>query len=83
MMSNKSRMVRMVPPAPPMPLAERGRMLFLRDVQALFGTDETGAFRKSLWWVKNHFAPEFKRKLGRSPYWWETEALQWLDAQQQ
>lgn len=57
------------------PLAERGRMLFVRDVVALLDG------RKSAWWVRNRFAPEFKRKLGRDPFWWECEAVAWLDAQ--
>lgn len=55
------------------PLAERGRMLFVPDVvQLLQG-------KKSEWWVRNRFAPEKKHKLGRDPYWWETDALAALD----
>ncbi len=57
------------------PLAERGRMLFVPDVIALLD------HKKSAWWVRNHFAPEYKRKLGRDPYWWETDCLRWLDRQ--
>jgi len=68
-------------PSHPVPLAERGRMYFLRDVQELLGRDEAGAFRKSLWWIKNNFAPDTKRKLGRDPYWWEVDVLRWLDEQ--
>ncbi len=67
--------------AAPTPLAERGRMLFVRDVQALFGQDEKGRWRKSDWWIRNRFAPESKRHLGRDPYWWEMDAVRWMDDQ--
>lgn len=61
------------PAAAAFPLAERGRMLFVPDVVApLKG-------KKSAWWVRNRFAPEFKHKLGRDSYWWEAEAVMWLD----
>jgi hypothetical protein len=57
------------------PLAERGRMLFVADVVKLLQD------RKSAWWVRNHFAPEFKHKLGRDPYWWEADAQRWMDSE--
>jgi hypothetical protein len=66
---------------PEVPLAERGRMLFVRDVQALFPTKPDGSPLKSAWWVKNNFAPAYKHRLGRDPYWWECDAVRWLDAQ--
>jgi hypothetical protein len=56
------------------PLAERGRMLFVADVVKLLQG------RKSEWWVRNRFAPDKKHKLGRDPYWWESDALEALDA---
>lgn len=67
--------VRLLRPDPPKarPLAERGRMLFVSDVQKLFGKDDAGRWRKSAWWIRNHFAPEKKRKLGRDPFWWEAD----------
>lgn len=64
---------RLLPKSPP--LAERGRMMFVPDIVELLH------HKKSAWWVRNRFAPEFKRKLGRDPFWWESEATQWLDAQ--
>lgn len=57
------------------PLAERGRMLFIPDVIDLLKG------KKGPWWVRNRFAPEFKHKLGRDPYWWESDCLAWLDSQ--
>jgi hypothetical protein len=63
------------PKAEATPLAERGRMLFVRDVVELLGG------KKSAWWVRNRFAPEQKHRLGRDPYWWEKDALRWLDEQ--
>jgi hypothetical protein len=67
------------PPAPP--LAERGRMLLARDVQELIGKKPDGKWRRSLWWIRYNFAPDAKRYLGRDAFWWESEALAWLDAQ--
>lgn len=55
------------------PLAERGKMLFVDDVVALLKN------RKSAWWVRNRFAPEKKHKLGRDPYWWESDVVAFLD----
>lgn len=57
------------------PLAERGRMLFVKDVVALLDG------RKSAWWVRNKFAPDLKHKLGRDPYWWECDVQRWLDSE--
>jgi len=57
------------------PLAERGRMLFVPDVIELLKG------KKSAWWVRNCFAPDHKHKLGRDPYWWESDALRWLDSE--
>lgn len=63
------------PDAPSKPLAERGRMLFVADVVELL------KHRKSAWWVRNKFAPEHKHKLGRDPYWWESDVTAWLDSE--
>lgn len=70
-MSTRLRIASVSPP----PLAERGRMLFVADVVALLKG------KKSAWWVRNRFAPEHKKKLGRDPYWWESDAQRWLDQQ--
>lgn len=59
----------------PRPLADRGRMLFVADVVELLKG------KKSAWWVKNKFAPEKKHHLGRDPYWWESDVLEWLDTE--
>ena len=63
----------------PRPLAERGRMMFVADVQALFGKDAAGEWRRSEWWVRTQFAQDRKRYLGRTPYWWEADVLEALD----
>jgi len=63
------------------PLAERGRMLFVRDVLELLPKKPDGSPVKGTWWVRNSFAPEHKHRLGRDPYWWECDAVAWLDAQ--
>ena len=55
-----------LPKTTTIPLADRGRMLFIRDVIDLLKG------RKGEWWVRNCFAPEYKRKLGRDPYQLET-----------
>jgi hypothetical protein len=66
---------------PVIPLAERGRMLFVNDVRELFGKDGNGQYRKSAWWVRRRFAPELKHRLGRDPYWWESDIAAWMDEQ--
>lgn len=66
-------------PRKAVPLAERGRMLFVRDVQDLIGKKPDGTYRKSEWWVRNTFAPDKKKKLGRDPYWWECDLIEELD----
>lgn len=73
--TQRSNRLAAITPAAAKPLAERGRMLFVGDVVELLKG------RKSAWWVRNRFAPEQKHKLGRDPYWWESDALAWLDAQ--
>jgi hypothetical protein len=48
------------------------RILYVRDVRLLLRN------AKSEWWVRNRFAPEARFKVGRSPAWWEKDALSWL-----
>jgi hypothetical protein len=68
------RAMRITAPTPnATPLAERGKMLFVPDVVELLKG------KKSAWWVRNRFAPEYRHKLGRDTYWWENEAMRWLD----
>lgn len=64
---------------PTVPLAQRGRMMFVKDVQQLFGNDENGKPRKSRWWVLNSFAPDKKNKAGRDPFWWECDVEKAID----
>jgi hypothetical protein len=59
------------------PSSEKGRMLYVSDVIELLRNG------KSAWWVRNHFAPEHRLKVGRSPAWWESDALDWLNRQGQ
>lgn len=67
----------LVPHAP----AERGRLLSIEDVQALFPAKPNGQPSKSRWFVTHDFCPEGKMKIGRHCYWWEQEAIGWIDAQ--
>ncbi len=53
----------------------KGRILFVADILELIRD------AKSSWWVRNNFAPEHRFKVGRSPAWWEGDALNWLDSQ--
>lgn len=55
--------------------SQRGRMLYVRDILELIRHE------KSAWWVRKKFAPDLRHKVGRSPYWWETDALAWLQNQ--
>jgi hypothetical protein len=64
---------------PARPLAERGRMLFVADVLALLPKRPNGKPVKSAWWVRTQFAPDKKHRLGRDPYWWECDVLDFLD----
>ena len=75
------RVIRPTGVSPIDPGADRGRMLFVDDIQAIFGTKPDGKPRKTAWWVTHKFAPEFKRKAGRDCFWYEAEARAWIDAQ--
>lgn len=65
--------------APPRPIAERGRFLYVEDIQELLAG--TTGRRPTRWWVNHSFAPEFVVKVGRANGWWESDALRWLDEQ--
>ncbi len=64
-------------PAPPR-FVDRGKMLLIDDVIALLSERSNGKLVRSRQWVRKHFAPEFKRKFGKDPFWYELEALAWL-----
>lgn len=66
-------------PTGPRSLEERGKILYAEDIQALYGSRPNGKPRKSLKWIWAHFAPEFRHKDGKTPYWWEHDALRWWD----
>ena len=53
----------------------KGRILYVPDILALI------RHQKSPWWVRNCFAPNHRFKVGRSPAWWESDALKWLESQ--
>lgn len=53
----------------------RERVMYVRDIVALLN----GA--KSAWWMRNHFAPEHRLKIGRTLAWFEHEALGWIARQ--
>lgn len=55
------------------PDSGKGRVMYVRDVLELI------RHGKSPWWVRNNFAPEHRFKVGRSPAWWEKDALSWLE----
>ena len=53
----------------------RGRLLYVTDVRELLGNG------KSAWWVKRHFAPDSRFKIGRDCVWYESDARDWIDTQ--
>jgi hypothetical protein len=57
---------------------QKGRLLFVEDVRS-----ELLRERKSASWVRHHFAPGFKHKLGRDCFWYESEAQEWLDSRKE
>lgn len=70
---------RSIPPAPSEPTAVGGRkLLFVGDVQALFGRREDGSFRASAGWVKRRVAPNGKMMIGRCACWWEEDVHAWI-----
>lgn len=50
-------------------------LLYVDDVVRLLGG------RKGAWWVRKHFAPKLKLKIGRTVAWPREEALQWIREQ--
>lgn len=77
-----SAAMKLEPKQETVPLSERGRIMYVRDVQNLIGKDaDTGEFIKSTWWILNSFAPAKKRKMGRTPYWWEKDVVEALDSE--
>lgn len=50
-------------------------LLSVGDVVARFGG------KKGAWWVRHHFAPKAKLKIGRSLFWYEDEAESWIREQ--
>lgn len=67
----------LVPPAP----QDRGRLFSISDVIGLFPKKPNGQPSKSRWFVTHDFCPEGKMKIGRDCFWWEHEAIAWINAQ--
>ena len=57
--------------------ADRGRVMYVADIFELLRG------RKSHDWIKRHFAPELRWKVGRDNAWWENDALAWLNGPQE
>lgn len=57
------------------PVNGRGRLMYVPDIRALIRN------AKSDWWIRTCFAPEHRFKVGRSPAWWERDAVAWLSGQ--
>jgi predicted DNA-binding transcriptional regulator AlpA len=51
------------------------RLLYVDDIVVLLGA------KKSRWWIRNHFAPNSKLKIGRTVAWIQGDALAWLQSQ--
>jgi hypothetical protein len=54
--------------------SSRGRLLYVNDICSLLEN------RKSRWWVKRHFAPDARFKIGRDCVWYEADAHAWLQS---
>lgn len=89
MMAAPRERLKLVEKKPQRPLAERGKVLFVEDIQALYGRHPIdhptapGQWRKSRKWVFGNFAPDVRHKDGRDVWWWETDALAWMDTQRE
>lgn len=57
----------------------KGRVLLVEDVQAMLPLYRGKP--RSRWWVTHSFAPDDKHMLGRQCWWWEADAVRWLDGQ--
>lgn len=57
------------------PSAGERTLISVEDVVARFGG------KKGAWWVRHHFAPMSKLKIGRSLFWYEDEAESWIRQQ--
>jgi hypothetical protein len=74
---SRTSAIALVPEAP----VDKGRLLSIDDVIALFPRRPDGRPSRARWWVTHEFCPEGKIKLGRSCYWYESEAHAWINAQ--
>ncbi len=50
-------------------------LAYIEDVLAMLGG------RKSRWWIRHHFAPEARLKIGRTLAWSRADALRWITEQ--
>lgn len=73
-----SAVMELVRRAPKKTLAERGRLLGIEELQQLL-PKHRGEVR-SRWWFNHSFLPEKRVKVGRDSSWWESDVLEYLDA---
>lgn len=69
--------------AEPRPLEARGRILYAEDIQKLYGVKPDGHARKSVKWIWAHFAPAYRHKDGKTPFWFEADVCRWFDEQRE
>ena len=79
-----------MPPSPrlrivePRSLEERGPILYAEDIQRMMGTKPDGKTpRRSIKWIWAHFAPEYRHKDGKTPFWFEADVCRWFDQQRE
>ena len=53
----------------------KGPLLSVDMVRDLFPADN----RPSRWYVLKKFAPQHRKKVGKYVYWWEADALRFID----
>lgn len=59
----------------PVPLPNRGRLLYVEDVRT-----EIFRGKKTAWWVRHNVAPDKKIKIGRDCAWYEADVYTWLES---
>lgn len=62
---------------------DRGRVLYVHDIQERLGSDSSGKPRKTSWWVRMHVARDKKFYLGKDAAWYERDFEEWLESQYQ
>ena len=57
---------------------DKGKMLLVDDIIELLKERSNGRLVRSRDWVRRYFAPAYRRKFGRDPFWYEQDTLEWL-----